>query len=114
MALNERDFHSFSTVQEHGPEGWDWCMSKAYCKYVLHQLIPPLPIASFSPPPLTVARTRWPVIIAIIIAIVVAIFSLYCCLRCCGCCGSRRLGGRGRRRANTQQPSGFNPLAYQR
>lgn len=57
--------------------------------------------------------TRWPVIVAIVIAIVFAIFTVYCCLRCCGCCGLGRRRGGGRRRANTQQPSGFNPLAYQ-
>ena len=60
---------------------------------------------------LIVLHSRWPVIVAIIVAIVFAIFTVYCCLRCCGCCGFRRRGGR--RRANTQQPSGFNPLAYQ-
>ena len=85
MAILQPRQHSFSSIHEQSATGWNYCMTKAYCK--------------------------WPAIAGIVVAVLVACLTLYCCLRCCGCCGL----GRGRRRARGQsnQPSMFNPMPYQ-
>ena len=104
LLLPRDDFHSFSTVYEHGDakKGWAFCMSKAYCKYARPSLFSPLAQSKVS----TLTFDRWPAIIAIVIAIIVFFLAAYCCFRCC--C---RVGGRSRRnRAGTA--SMFNPAPY--
>ena len=95
------NFHSFSTVYEHGDakKGWAFCMSKAYCKYARPSLSAVSLHVHF---PLTL--DRWPAIIAIVIAIIVFLLAAYCCFRCC-CRGRSR-----RNRAGTA--SMFNPAPY--
>ncbi len=43
--------HSFSTIQERPQQGWDYCMTKAYCKHVSpffpHPPILPFPLINF-------------------------------------------------------------------
>ena len=48
MLLLEPRFHSFSSIHETPQQGWDYCMSKAYCKYViLRSLAPAGPLTNY-------------------------------------------------------------------
>ena len=98
-AMADDNFHSFSTVHERTRSGWDYCMTKAYCKY-----------ARLGSPNLTfrglICIARWPAIAGIILAILVFGLTAFCCLRCCFC---RRRGGRNR----SNSTSMFSPAPYQ-
>jgi hypothetical protein len=74
-----RDMSSEVSDVKNTFSGWDQCMAKAYCKYVVPSSLLSTSIADSLLP-------RWPVIIGIVVGAVIAISIVWCLVRCL-CCG---------------------------